>query len=668
MFVRGKVAATTKCDPAGVEIYGKERYLTVTEDHIEGTPIDIRPAPQTLEMLLSRVEAMRPKREEPASAAPRFSTTPRPAAGKVTGGNKFFRNVNDLALQSLGKWVPALHPSAKYQDSTGAYRVSSKALGRTLQEDLAFHPDGIVDHGTADMGHPNQGKYSPIDSVIEWGGAPDEIAAAKWLCDRMGKTPESLGWVEGAQPNEEMREIGDQFVAGLLKRAGIVIEPEREPEPETGGDEADEADGGAVPDALTRPGGLLEDIVDWVDGTSTNPDRAVGLAVAISALGAACGRAFVGPTNSGSHFYIALLGPTGAGKEHAKKTTRKILESAGMDESIGSGKFTSSNALEAQVIAAPITVCLMDEVGSEIAKFNNPRASEHLKGMTHVLLELWGTNRGTYKTTRYAQSKGVDIKAPSFSILGMGTEDNFWPAFQGLDIVSGFMNRFMLLRMSKKYQRGRTSPPLGLIDDADVPNVISDRLLSIRGNGCSDSDFRIIYGCGGSTTFTTIKTGFANAEVVVEYDDYREKNRLLSYKSPEISPYFARSAEMALRLAMLRAIGHRRLMIERDDLKWGIAIMEYSASSMMRGARFNMASNDFEGHRNHVIRLVNKARKMGCDRQIIAKNVKLKPRDLNDVLGSLQEGGLITETLVQSRKDGRGGPIKKLYFPGPAAD
>lgn len=242
MFARGKVASATKCDPAGVEIYGSHRYMTVTEQHVEGTPLDIREAPQTLEMLLSRVEAMQPAREEPAATgAPHINTTPRPAASQGAGGGEFFRNVNDKALQLLGMWVPELCPGAKFQASTGAYRVSSKSLGRALQEDLSFHPEGIKDHGVADMGDANQGRRSPIDSVIEHGGAPDAIAAAKWLCERMNRTPGSLGWRDGAQHDDEAVRIGDEIAEGLIARAAAeAAERERvfadgdEIDPETG--------------------------------------------------------------------------------------------------------------------------------------------------------------------------------------------------------------------------------------------------------------------------------------------------------------------------------------------------------------------------------------------------------------------------------------------------
>ena len=65
--------------------------------------------------------------------------------------------MNDKALANLSSWVPSIFPSAKYQPGTGAFRIGSKALGRNLEEDLAFAPDGIKDFGIADMGDANKG-------------------------------------------------------------------------------------------------------------------------------------------------------------------------------------------------------------------------------------------------------------------------------------------------------------------------------------------------------------------------------------------------------------------------------------------------------------------------------------------------------------------------------
>jgi hypothetical protein len=118
-----------------------------------------------------------------------------------SGGN-FFRSVNDAALDNLGSWVPQLFGSdAVFQPGTDGWRVSSRRLGRNLQEDLSISPNGIKDFGVHDMGDARQGGRTAIDLVLEHGGASTAADAALWLCGRLGVRPAELGWRNGR--NEE---------------------------------------------------------------------------------------------------------------------------------------------------------------------------------------------------------------------------------------------------------------------------------------------------------------------------------------------------------------------------------------------------------------------------------------------------------------------------------
>ena len=172
----GKIEHAEKDDKIGVEMYATGRYLTVTGDQVEGTPDEIRPAPRTIALLQEAVAASRgekPKTKGNGHAKPT--------------GEDFFANVKAAALAHLERWVPDLHPTAKYQPGTHAWRVTSTGLGRELEEDLAYHPGGIRDHGE-EVG------LTAIDAVQKYGNATDATEAAMWLCQRMGIEPASLGW------------------------------------------------------------------------------------------------------------------------------------------------------------------------------------------------------------------------------------------------------------------------------------------------------------------------------------------------------------------------------------------------------------------------------------------------------------------------------------------
>lgn len=115
------------------------------------------------------------------SGAGRPAGTPPP----VESGASYFAKVNTKALVRLDAWVPAIFPAAVPYH--GGFRVTSRALGRALEEDISLVPSGIRDFGE-EIGQ------TPIDIVLAWGPASTAADAAAWLCQRLGVEPAALGW------------------------------------------------------------------------------------------------------------------------------------------------------------------------------------------------------------------------------------------------------------------------------------------------------------------------------------------------------------------------------------------------------------------------------------------------------------------------------------------
>ena len=133
------------------------------------------------ELVLAKPEPKSPPRTRQATT----SSPPRPSE-KSDDGKQFWRKVNDIAFQNLGAWVPEIFGSAaELPADTGAWRISSEALGRDLEEDLSIHPDGVTDWGVWDIGDAKRGKRTAIDIVIEYGRKRDAAEAALWLCETL---------------------------------------------------------------------------------------------------------------------------------------------------------------------------------------------------------------------------------------------------------------------------------------------------------------------------------------------------------------------------------------------------------------------------------------------------------------------------------------------------
>jgi hypothetical protein len=139
---------------------------------------------------------LRPKEKSSTAAA----TPPHINSFFSFGKSEFWRKVNSIAFQRLDAWVPEIFGrAARFEPGTGAYRISSRDLGRDLEEDLSISPLGAKDWGVWDIGDAKRGKRSAIDIVIEYGGKRDATEAALWLCERCGVDPATLGWNSARQ-------------------------------------------------------------------------------------------------------------------------------------------------------------------------------------------------------------------------------------------------------------------------------------------------------------------------------------------------------------------------------------------------------------------------------------------------------------------------------------
>ena len=120
-------------------------------------------------------------------------------------GGKFFSEANRAALADIKSWIRVIFPRARFESGTGAWRISSKGLGRDLEEDISVHPDGIRDFG-------EEQPQTAIDVVLRHGHVSTPLEAALWLCDKLGLDPASLGYrprTRTTDPHPTPREEGD---------------------------------------------------------------------------------------------------------------------------------------------------------------------------------------------------------------------------------------------------------------------------------------------------------------------------------------------------------------------------------------------------------------------------------------------------------------------------
>jgi putative DNA primase/helicase len=165
IYVAGK-SETNKFDPIGVEIYCGGQYFTVTGKHYAGTPLEVREISADTLALAARDDR---RREGSGAKAKAAAAAAAPRAGEASARvdrRRLQARVNDAAMRTC---THGCRRSARRRGRiTKGYRVSSRDLGRELEEDLSITAEGIVDWGVHDQGDAREGRRTPIDLVMEW--------------------------------------------------------------------------------------------------------------------------------------------------------------------------------------------------------------------------------------------------------------------------------------------------------------------------------------------------------------------------------------------------------------------------------------------------------------------------------------------------------------------
>lgn len=591
-------------------------------------PVSIKDLPTfdegDLEVLLETLETLGWGAEVEGVAS-----APAPARREAGGAyeDTAHSDLNALALTRMSDWVPALDLYGLRSKQGGGYEAVAtwreSNTGRPLAErkrNLQLHPTGIRDFGDR--------AYSPLD-LVQAARSVSLGDAFMWLSERLG-TLEPLP-------------ILNQLPTGEIEVEGKVIEAPAKVED--------------LDEALTRVPGLVGDIVDYIEATSQFPQRALALGVALTIVGTAAGRKFAGPTISGTHLYVFALAPTGTGKNHAPKMGDRIMTAAGMEHLIGPSEFISGPAVTQNMARKPCMLCFMDEFGVFMARINARNAGGYERQISGLMREYWGKSFETVRPIAYADSNAAantkPIHAPALSVYGMSVHEEFYEALQGADVFNGFLNRFLIISTRRE---PREQEPTS--NQFEIPESITARLRAICqvGGPMYDSSAH-----NGEVSKPLVSVPWSSVEAKELYAAFKRKTDA----DTENGNMLKRSAEMALRMATIRAIGQNSEAprVTAADMQWGIDVAWYSAQRMIADARDYMVESDHQGRAKLVLRLVKECGRLSRKDLTRKVNHRFDARVLDTVIQGLKDSGELIEAQGPGSGPGRR-PVEYVYAGG----
>lgn len=624
IWARGRIDKSFRLSDLGVEVYSARRYLTMTGWHIDGTPVEIREAPQTI----ARLTALAPVRPEPQQIERRFQPQPiAPSRMTAYGMSALEIELKRLAETRSGGRNHALN--------TAAFNLGQLVAGGVLEqaEVEACLLDACIANGLLREDGERQCRRT-IESGMRGGmaqprGVPEEA-------ERPAVLPRA-------------REI-------IKHPDGLLVDSET-------GEVFDDADAEEVeqpPDVLWRePQGLVRDIAQWISDTSLMPNWPLCIASAVSIMALMTSRHIATPLNGQTHLYIAGLGQTAIGKDRPLKAVGEILSAMDLSSRFGqfgklwaTAKWKSETAIEEMVRECPARLATIDEIGQLFQRIYHRRASSHESGMASIMRELWSVNAGDVNSTSArAGTPGEKLHAPALTILGVATHQEFYSALDAGAADNGVMNRWLFVYADPRgEERDR-------VNRQSVPSDIITRLLQIlppEGAGILDSGAAPLT-MPGPCKITHLDWGAGALDL---YIANRNEFRALSDNKLPAGPFFARTAEIGLRLATLHAVGRagRSARIEVQDIAWGLSLARHSAKMMFADAESRMAQNQQQADYKLLLRIVAEAKATGIKHRLLYKKIdgRIRMQDVRSLLDMAVQAGEIETFLHPDDKPARG--------------
>jgi len=320
---------------------------------------------------------------------------------------------------------------------------------------------------------------------------------------------------------------------------------------------------------------VLGEIIEAMVRSARRPNRRLALAAALPLLGTVIGRRVSGPTQSGTHLYVISTGETGIGKQHYLSAIERFAMDAGLGRHLGPSQFMSLGAIVKFMARAPLSICPQDEFGAILKKITHPKASGHELAISAVLREAWGRSFQPFRTPEYSTTSSVEIKAPALSLFAATTADELFEGLKGRDMVNGFMNRFLVIDAGARTPEA--DPSSNLRDEAA-------RLAPIIAKA-----YRIGMSAKGNMAGLVDKNGDSDPEPFVvpwqsqaAHDAYMDLSAECERRMSDGSDggkLFARTAEIALRIATIRACGDdiTAPMVTIDHMEWASRLALQSA-------------------------------------------------------------------------------------------
>lgn len=414
-------------------------------------------------------------------------------------------------------------------------------------------------------------------------------------------------------------------------------------------------------ETLTYPGGLVQDLVDWIVSSSEHPCRALAMAAVLPLVGALCGpRYSTGSRDTRPNLYTVALAESGFGKDHARSQIKRLLMS---DQGVfadysGPARIMSASALREVLEKNQSVNCQIDEFGGFVRDITDRKAGGHQRAISTDLRDYYSASSTFFEGAAYRGTPPKRVYNPNLCVHGTSTPEQFWTALSSASAEDGLLPRLILFHITGD-KPPQTKPEQ---DVRYVPGWLLERMSRVAGIDVvkkrmgKSKEIPLAPGTYEVKPYIVPWTADALGifRSVKETIDANEGRAVA-----EARPFMRRIVENAIKLALIAAVGvdPEKPVITEAIFEWAAGVAWTCAAGMLAEVTERLADNQREANYKRIASIIKAAGKRGMTDGKLADRCKaIDTRQREELINDLKLAGKVT-----AGNDNKRGPKAQRY-------
>lgn len=397
----------------------------------------------------------------------------------------------------------------------------------------------------------------------------------------------------------------------------------------------------SLSDSLSKPPGLVGDVLQYILETSIKPQPEIALAASLVACGTVMGRKISTETDLRTNLYFLCLAETASGKEWPRRAIQKIFQEVGAFPRASVEDPASDSALLEYISQVPSQVLLLDEFGRFLHTTQSGQTT-HLYNIPSLLLRLHGAANGPFAGKFYADSKkNKVIEQPNVSLLATTVQRSFYSSLTGESVTDGFLNRLLFLESSNP------DPEINKVLNKEIPAGIISAFEYWEGLSYGPGNMQ-----GIEDTRPTPRVFKASKRATAIFSDLESdfKRMREALRGDNLSGLYGRGWDMAQRIALILAGGtdpERETVTHREAL-WAAEFIATTTRALLKAVQAHVSDNRTQGDYKRILGIIQATGSSGIGLNVLARQTTtlLSPYR-NAIIKALQDAGEVEEVLIK---------------------